>query len=159
MLVLLSPAFADADDVPHVRVHDARLRTVLKHGAARSETLRGLLSALEQSSALVFVDCNWDLPPALLGRSSLVSMVAGVRYVRVDMRCGIADVWLLPMLGHELQHAVEIGLSPDIVDEESMEAHYGDVGTESYRNGADRGFETVAARVVERMVRAELTGR
>jgi hypothetical protein len=156
---LLCPSTLHAEAPPRVRVSDERLRVHLKEAAGRSPTLSALLAELNASSVLVFVDCNWFLPAALSGQVSLVSVISGVRYVRVDLRCLTPQTQLMAVLAHELQHALEIGLSEEIISSDSMESYYEDVGFASSRDGTHRRFETEAALTIQRQVAKELKGR
>ena len=81
--------------------------------------------------------------------------MSAVRYIRVDRRCLEASARLIPTLAHELQHALEIGLSEEIISNDSMEAYYEDVGFETSRDGTHRGFETAAALTIQQQVTKE----
>ena len=57
------------------------------------------------------------------------------------------------MLGHELQHALEIAQAPGVQDEASMRRYYERAGA---GRSHERGFETRAAQDAGRQVRLEL---
>ena len=58
----------------------------------------------------------------------------------------------LPLLGHELQHAVEIAGDAGARDDEGVRRLYQRVG---FSGGVDK-YETMAARDIERRIRLEL---
>ena len=69
------------------------------------------------------------------------------------------DPWRAPMserialLGHELQHALEVAASPEVREEGGLETLYRRIGWEGMRGQ----FETKAAQVMGNRVRAQLS--
>ena len=62
------------------------------------------------------------------GRLTFISAVGGYRYVHVRVaRLAAADVQIA-LIGHELQHAVEIADAPDVVDRPSLAREYQRIG-------------------------------
>jgi hypothetical protein len=158
--LVLSAASATADDLgSHVRISDGNLRALKDQGAVRSETFRDLLVRLDTTSVLVFVDCEWFLPSGVAAHTAFMTVVDGLRYVRVAISCSLPPRLRLPMLAHELQHALEIGENPAVTDVDSMESYYESAGFEDYYQHIDRSFETSAAIAVQRRVEQELTGK
>jgi hypothetical protein len=158
--VALSVASVAGVDIgSHVRISDGDLRVQTSRSAARSETLRSLLQQLDTTSVLVFVDCDWFLPSGVAGQTTFISALNGLRYVRVAIGCSLPLRQRLPILAHELQHALEIGENPAVTDVESMESYYEGAGFETYPRMPHRWFETDAAINVQRKVEQELDGR
>jgi hypothetical protein len=158
-VTLFQVAAAWAQDGPHVRVFDRRLKGLLESGRESSPTLRHLIEKLDASSVLVFADCNARMPERIGARLSLVTSVNGVRYVRVEVDCELIDRHQLSLLAHELQHALEIGHRSDIVDADSMESYYEDIGFQTFYDGNHKGFESFEAIAVQRHVDAETRGK
>jgi hypothetical protein len=158
-IVLLQVHPAEAQDGSRVRVLDRGLKGLLEFGSELSPTLRYLLEQLEATSVLVFVDCNPRMPERIGARSNFVASVNGVRYVRVDVDCALVYRQQLSLLAHELQHALEIGGRSDIVDADSMESYYEDIGFQTYDDGKHKEFETFEAIAVQRRVDAETSGK
>src|SRR5690554_8157834 len=124
-LVLISAVTVAAQETaPHIRVLNPDLQNVLTKAVSRSRTLRELTDKVEATPVVVYMDCDPYLPNALSGRIGLIASVEDVRYVRVDVRCGLPNIQLIPVLAHELQHAIEIGEAPTLVDTSSMELYY-----------------------------------
>ena len=156
LLAATMPAAADYDS--HIRISDHRLKTLVELGTFRSETFRHLVAALDAAPVLVFVGCDLRLPVRLSARLTFVTSVAALRYVRVDIACALPSRRQVPLLAHEFQHALEIGLASDITDLDSMEEHYESVGFQTYGDKSHKSFETDAALRVEQRVKDELYG-
>ena len=156
----LSVASVSAADLgSHIRISDANLRELKDQGAVRSETFRELLVRLEATSVLVFVDCEWFMPSGVGGHTAFMTVVDGLRYVRVAIGCSLSARLRLIMLAHELQHALEIGENPAVTDVDSMESYYESAGFQDRYQRIDRSFETEAAIAVQRRVEQELSGK
>ena len=114
----------EAPEFPNVRVEDVRLRAFLNQGLQHSPLLRQLVSRLEDSDVVVYVRCDERPPAGVIGRVTFVGRTAEVR--RLLVRVGfIGDRHRqTAILGHELQHAVEIAGSPAIVDTASLHREY-----------------------------------
>lgn len=143
-LISATPVAADAvPDVssqPHVRIIDGRLRTLFEEGLHRSPTLRRLVLRLEASDVVVYLQPDVHAVGDLAGRLTWLSAVNGVRYVVVRVRRLASVLQQLAMMGHELQHAVEVAETPEIVDGPSMFREYLRLG---YLNGAMSSGVTV----------------
>jgi hypothetical protein len=159
ILTLFLPYTASADTLPRIRILDGPLKALFDHGVTQSPTLSALVEKVEASSILVFVEGDMRMPERLGARLTFVTSINGVRYVRVDINCMLAQRRQVALLAHELQHALEIAERPDIVDVEAMESMYEDIGFQSFENGRHRGFETDEALEVQEMVDRELGAR
>lgn len=150
------PAVPRVRALETLRVSNPQLRLALDHGLALSSTLRELEAHLARSSTIVYLS-RTTLPRGLVGRTRLIG--AGDRWrflsVELDERVGMPD--LLAVLGHELQHAVEIADAAEVVDANSLLALYRRIGQEApNRETAMHSFETREAVEVGRRVQAEL---
>ncbi|MBI2188485.1 MAG: hypothetical protein HYU37_15400 [Acidobacteria bacterium] len=162
IVLLLIPSFSSADivtdpvDMPNVRITEPWLRQLYQAGLAGSPTFRSLVERLEDSDVVVYLQTD---PRALLGvagRLTFLSMVAGTRYVVIRLSPLRSPAQQLAMIGHELQHAVEVAERPDIVDQESMLREYMRFG---YLNGASASgvaLDTKAATEVAWQITDEL---
>ena len=66
---------------------------------------------------------------------------------------------ILAMIGHELQHAIEISEAPSVVDEATMAGLYRRIGVKSCGNPARACYETRGAQVTGATIFRELSGR
>ena len=141
------PAAADDDpaDPPHVRVTDLRLRSLFEEGNDRSPTFQALVRRLEQSNVVVYIEGDRWATTSFAGRLSFLSTVAGTRYLLIRVAPLPSSIQQLAMMGHELQHAVEVADNPEVVDEESFRREYMRIGFVSGIVDSGLGFDTRAA--------------
>ena len=148
---------------PHpeaLRCFDPRLADLIQQGLARSSTLQELTARLERAGVIVFLSYSHQLPTGIAGRTRFMAASVGWRYLSTELGDGLSRVDLLSLLGHELQHAVEIADAPDVVDEASLIALYRRTGAETGRGAVEGSvwFETQAAVDTGRRVYSELSG-
>ena len=156
-------AAAPADDpatsprsLPRVRPNDRRSAAFLLDGIARSPTLRRIVSQLEESNVIVYIEMQPAMDKQLAGRLLWVTAVQNFRYVRISLNPETnADV-AISTLGHELQHALEVAHAPTIVNESSFEAYYRANGISTRAHAS--GWDTQAARDAGDLVRREIEG-
>ena len=157
-MAVASPAHAERS--PHVRTTDARLRALIREGIGASPSFRVLVAQLERSDVVVYVQCSaFGQPSAVVGgRLTFVSSAGGFRYVVVQMGWLPSRAQQIAMLGHELQHAVEIADRPEIVDAASLAREYQRMfdATETQRPGRT-SFDTYAAVFAGEQVLTELS--
>jgi hypothetical protein len=123
-----------------------------------SPTLHRLVEQLEASNVVVYLMYDRSPVPMLAGHTSLLTAAAGHRYLRVSLDRRNAGCRLVGMLGHELQHAVEIAECPSATDNASVASLYQRIG---FRSGAANVdcFDTAAAILVGRMIEREVSAR
>ena len=143
---------------PAVRTTNARLATLIRDGVRFSPTFQTLADRLSTSDLIVFIDPDNFAPEGLDGRLTFVASAPGVRYVRIRVAHYPDAARQIAIIGHELQHAVEIADHPAIVDEESLGRVYSRIG---YSNNMllprTHTFDTEAAVKTGRQVYRELT--
>ena len=154
--LLHAPAAAQT---PHVRMVDRGLKALFELGLAQSPTLDALATELNAASILVFADCSMQMPSRIGARLNLLTSVGETRYVRVTVDCSLAPRRQVALLAHEIQHALEIGGHPGILDAEDMESLYEEIGYATLRDNSHTRLETAAAIEVERRVDHEMAGR
>lgn len=134
---------------------DPRLAELLAHGMARSVTLQGLVASLEASDVIVYV--SFVQTPARNGYLVHQITVAGPhRYLRVLLETRLSNREVIPLLAHELQHALEVAQSPHVRDREGIKALFERIGFPSLESAFVH--ETEEALRVQRRVRADLRG-
>lgn len=159
LLLSASMAFAPltesaALDSPyrHVRSQDRSIRLLLKRGFNRSPTFAQLLARLQHSDVLVYIEEVPRLPGALEGRMMMLPTAHGQRYVRIQIALRGAPDESVALLGHELQHAIEVAQETGVSDQAQLAALYRRIGMQ----GGPHVFDTVAAQEVGRVIRREL---
>src|SRR5262249_17422989 len=86
---------------------------------------------------------------------SFISAAGGRRYLHLAVDPKYAGCRLIALLGHELQHVVEIADEPSVVDERSLAAYYRRIGFSRWGWDAE-SFESQAAIDVGRRVMREV---
>lgn len=126
--VQLSQPEAVAASPVRVRSANGRIRLALRHGSAHSERFRELLETLGASDVIVHIEdgrCQ-VLEPA--GCIQVAAAAKGARYLRIAVKAKASMLQLVPILAHELQHAVEIAEAPEVVDAATMQNYFGRIG-------------------------------
>jgi len=164
LALLMTARPSPADSIPdpveqrHVRITEPRLRQLFAAGLQGSPTFRSLVERLEQSDVVVYLQSDIYGSPGVAGRLTFLSVVAGTRYVVVRLTPLPSVVQQLGMIGHELQHAVEVAERPEIVDAESMFREYMRFGYLNGASGSGVAVDTRAAMEVGSLVSDELRG-
>jgi hypothetical protein len=140
----------------HVRTSEPQISALIEAGRRRSPTFRRLVATLDHSDVFVYVEAKKTSRQELGGYlSHKIVLGGGFRYVRVaiDLR-GAADR-LVPLLAHELQHAVEVSEHPDIHDEHGLVELFERIGVK-YACARPTCWESDAAIDVQATVAAEI---
>jgi hypothetical protein len=158
VLVMLTSFIAGTEprDGSHVRTLDNGLRSVIDEGLARSTSFRGLITRLDGSDVIVYIERECPMSSRLFGRLTLLGAGGDRRYVNVRISCMLTMTQQIAALGHELRHAVEIADAPSVVDDASLAAEYRRVGYASRAVRPGSGFESRAAIDAAHQVWAEL---
>ena len=146
----------DNDPRNHIRTTDQRLIRLLRQGVRGSETFRRLVDRLRQSDVIVYLECGGTGSTG--GRLTFVSAAASWRYVHVRVaRLPSADVQIA-LIGHELQHAVEVADAPDVIDLPSLAREYQRIGFLSPQLNPGVSFDSSAAVDAGYRVLREMSG-
>ena len=144
---------------PAVRTSNVRLATLIREGVRFSPTFQALADRLASSDLIVYVDADSFAPEGLDGRLTFVASAPGVRYVRIRVVHYADAARQIAIIGHELQHAVEIAEDPAIVDEASLGREYARIGySHNVVMPRRQTFDTEAAVKTGQRVLRELTG-
>jgi hypothetical protein len=139
----------------HVRAADTRVQDFLAAGFHRSATFARLLSALNASDVIVYIERVMTLPHDTMGRLTIVPVSSGQRYLRIQIRSDLSSTEAIALIGHEMRHALEIADAPAVRDAQGMIRLYRDIG---HSSGGDHVYDTTAAQDAGRQVRRELLG-
>ena len=149
-----APAPAVPAPWPRTRPLSVNATELLASARERSSIVATLLEQLDGTDVIVYVT---DLA-APSGHGPLSHMVyltndASSRYVlvRID-HWRVSPVERIALLGHELQHALEVASAPEVRDSLGLKGLYKRIGWESQK---DR-YESEAAKAVGNRVRSEL---
>ena len=151
-----SPTLCVGADLPSLRTTDPLLLELLASGRDRSPTFRHLLARLEQSNLIVHLkraSGRWTKSPR--GFTRFVASTGGYRFVQVTIaNAATASDELVALVGHELQHLIEVAEAPAVVDQETYHDLYRAIGYPSCRQG--RCYDTREAVNVGQRILAEV---
>ena len=139
---------------PHLRTTEPALAAAIATGTQQSPAFEALVDHLDASDLIVHIVYG-DMPADTAGHLSFATATTGHRYVRVVISRRLWGCDLVAIVGHELQHAVEIADAHQIVDERTMAAFYRTIGRSRRNDGRDE-FETERAAAIARRIRQEL---
>src|SRR5688572_20493535 len=91
------------------------VRVMVDDAIERSATVRALAREIAASDLIVYVEMGRPAPPAI-ATTVLVTATPRTRYVRITIDAMTPPNGLVPLLAHELQHAVEIARNLDVRD-------------------------------------------
>ncbi len=154
----LGPDPSSALSAPDRRVRstDRYVISLLQRGIERSKTFAELVTALNTTDVIVYIERVQRLPSTLAGRLLLLPIAGDQRYLRIQVRSDLSPVELIALIGHELRHALEIAEDPAVRDESAMLALYQRIGHRS--TTGPHTFDTHEAETAGRQVRLEIAG-
>ena len=138
-------------ELTHVRTEQQAERRLIDDALERSATLRQLVERLERSRVVVYVSFGrcWQRSEGCL---QYLTSVSGLTYVRATLnRFDHSPAVLAGLLGHELQHALELAAA----DVRSREEYESFLAHHARRGSA--GYETDAAVEIGRRVEREVS--
>jgi hypothetical protein len=142
------------DPDPHIRSTDPVLVDALVKGSRLSPTLQHLIERIDASDVVVYVMFDRSASSTMAGHLSFITTAGGRRYLRVSIDRRNAGAQLVAILGHELQHAVEIAESPTVTDAARVLLLYQRIGFQSAAVGVNC-FDSAGAILAGRMVQQE----
>ncbi len=152
--LLAGNAAAATDPMAHVRGLNAEGRELIATASARSTVVHTLVNALQATDVVVYVTVE-PLPGyRRTGYLSFLTAGGGLRYVVVKLDSFMHPRELAAMLGHELQHALEVASAPEVCDTKTLATLYERIG---WRSGSGK-WETELARATGERVTLELSG-
>jgi hypothetical protein len=123
-------------------------------GYARSATFRDLVERIATADVIVHVEAVAFSGRRPDGMLRFVTRAGGIRYLRITIRVGLPREAAVALLGHELQHALEVADDASVVGPVSLEAMYRRIGEACSPHA--KSYDTETARRVQRRIAAEL---
>ncbi len=128
--------------------------TVIREGRCVSPTLRALSDRLDASDLTVHVTVKRFADRRLTGGLRFLAATPTDRVLLIEIAFGLDRYARIAVLGHELQHAVEVAETAQIRDKESFRRFYASHGVVG---AIESAYETAAARQAESAIHRELT--
>jgi hypothetical protein len=138
-----------------VRPMQPLVEKLVETGMDRSASFRRLIRQIEASDVIVYVEARRDLRAGVGASMRFLATSASDRFVKIHLDANHNLKVLVALLGHELQHVVEVAQNPSIRSADDLRAFYKETGV---RTGPD-SFDSEAARQMGYVVREELLGR
>jgi len=145
-------ASVDVLAIGRVRSSHAEIGRVLAEASDRSRTFRRLVEAINASDGTVYVEegkCGYGVRGCL----AMVTMAGAHRYLWVKVDTRMTDWDLMALIGHELQHALEVLSDRTVTSGFAMHRFYFRQGS---RTNGLAAFETHAAIEAGDAVRTEV---
>jgi hypothetical protein len=136
----------------HIRTVVPYITSLLKDGFYKSPTFARLVTRLERSDLIVYIEVLPQMPAGLEGRLLMLPRAHDTRYIRIQIGAQTSTADGIALLAHELEHATELADAPGVVDMNEFVALYERIGQ---RSGWHQ-YETAAAQETARQVRSEL---
>ena len=158
LVACAAPAFAhDADGKSrHVRSTNADLRRLAAEGPELSRKFGTLVSQLDRSDVVTYLRCA-ALPAGKGGQVEFLSATAHTRYIKIALNCTLPGPTLTWILGHELQHAVEIAEAAEVRDVASLRLLYRRIGFDT--RGTGEQFDSRLAIEAGLLIRQQVFSR
>ena len=139
----------------HVRTTDPKVLALIDAGLSHSATFRRLVDILNESDVIVYVERKRtrQAQGGYLAHNIVIS--GGHRYLRIAVETQGAQRRLVSLLGHELQHAVEVAQSPDVLDAAGLERMFSRLAIK-FGCGGTTCTETQAGKDIQHIVSEEL---
>lgn len=152
---VLTAAAILASETRRTRSMERRIMRLLSDGARRSTTFAAIVTAVQKTDVVVYIETRYRLPSKTAGRLLLQGVAGGQRYLRVQIRPNMPDDQTIAIIAHELRHALEVAAEASVVDQAGLASLYQRIG---YPSSEVRGYDTEAARRAGDRVHAELRG-
>lgn len=131
---------------------------LVERGLERSATFRDLFQRLGRTDVIVHVRLDSGHLEGT-GYNQFVTTAGAYRFVRIGLVVREINNDAVALLGHELQHAVELAEAPTVTDTEAYARLYERIGYRGCQSRHIRCFDTHEANRVGRVVREELRAR
>ena len=137
-----------------VRALAADVEMILARGMARSTTFGRLMTDIDNTDVIVYVEFSSKLRQTVAGRLLFAGTTReGTRYLRVQLSPDMTISQHVAVLAHELQHALEVARAPEVRDQTSFARLYDRIGS---GKNEELYYETKAAREIGRRVLIEV---
>jgi hypothetical protein len=140
--------------VAGIRPLDQFACAVLREGLLRSPTIRAQAAAIATSDLIVYLRSDWRRLSGDNGYLTFLTAAPEVRFVQIHFSVPSMPDEAIEILGHELQHAIEVAQAPWVRDSAAFGRLYLQIGYAV--DPSQHLWETAEARHAGLRVRQEL---
>lgn len=140
------------DAIARLRPASSLEAGLIEEGLCRSATIRSLVATLETSDLIVYVNVRRLSSRGLAAGLQFVAATATSRILRVVIGLTVDRKARIALLGHELQHAVEVAGAVHIRSSAALGDYYRSHGVPG---ATQHAYETEGARFTEERIRRE----
>jgi hypothetical protein len=140
---------------PHVRPAGRNAGRLIESARSRSATVNRLIRELDATDTIVYVQLS-ALPHVKAGCTTLAAVTGRGRFLRIIINVRLHSWEQVQMLGHELQHALEIAHAVHVTTVAKLRELYESIGIPGTKEDQ---YETPEAQRIEALVRAEYAAR
>ncbi len=144
------------DPASRLRPASTFVAGVIEEGACRSATLRSMVATLQTTDLIVYVTMVPVSDHRVAAGLQYLGATTTHRILQVVLRFPLDRIARMAMLGHELQHVIEVASAPEIRSQKTLEDYYRAHGVPG---ATESTYETDTARRTELRVREEVTAR
>jgi len=144
------------DPASRLRPASTFVAGVIEDGVCRSATLRSMVATLQTTDLIVYVTMVPLSDRRVAAGLQYLGATTTHRVLQVVLRFPLDRIARMAMLGHEIQHAIEVAGAPEIRSQKAMEDYYRAHGVPG---ATESTYETDAAHRTEFRVREEVTAR
>jgi hypothetical protein len=157
VLALSLPLGTEQSPQRHVRTTEPEVQVLIDKVSERSATFRLLVTALNDSDVIVYIETSVRHVARLRGHTVHRIVTEGPhRYVRIRLNPNGAEEQRIGVIAHELQHALEIARAPEVGRSRTVQDLLVRIGF-TFGTRCANCYETVDAMNVQRTVREELS--
>lgn len=154
--VTASPVHAEDRD-PAIRPLNSVLAATLRDSYDASATVRAIVDELDRSDLIVHVVAMGpENHRYLAGTMQFIVKSGDRRLLRITINHWLPPESRAAILGHELQHALEVSRAAAVIDKATFAEFYRRIGREAVGNPNVECYETEGARRVGEQVLAEV---
>ena len=157
---LVSVPLAEGETVADMRLRATapHLEALIAAGMASSPTFRALVARVQRSDLVVYILESDALSARLHGQTTFMAATETTRYLQVEIGWGLKEGRAIAVIGHELQHAVEVADAPEVRSTATFARFYQRIG---HHSGVSRfgesNYDTLEAMVAGERVWRELS--
>lgn len=141
-------------DSPHLRPATPAASSFVSGAAAASPIVRGLLEKLEQGNVVAYVHLVPATPGLAPSTLTFVGRSSSQRFVLLHIGNDVPADRQIALLGHELQHVLELTRAPWVTSQADVQSLLAMIGWRDATRAS--GFETGAAVAVEHKIAKQL---